>query len=382
VRKQTGTQTIWDENLKKNITVPTYSVYQTDSDTNAAIRASSDANRLGVNAVAGSLIDQVGNAVNTPINYSKLPKAGSTTNITMPKYTQFGAGPQLDTQLAGADNFSADRLRYENALRARQNPQLQQDRELLNHQAVNQGLMPGSQAYDRWIDQQSRKENDAEMTAILAGGEEQQRMFGMDLAASQFGNTALQQMADNAYRQTAGNNQLQDQGFNAQVGMFGLQNTERQNALSERTNEINRPIQQITALMGNGQIQQQPYAGANMPQLPTVDYAGLQQQNYQNQMGAYGQEMNSYNNLVGGAGSLFGTIISKSDIRAKTNIEPLGRVGGHNVYAFDYRDALDGVGRQVGVMAQEVMQTRPDAVLRGADGMLMVDYSKLFGGQN
>jgi hypothetical protein len=33
------------------------------------------------------------------------------------------------------------------------------------------------------------------------------------------------------------------------------------------------------------------------------------------------------------------------------------------------------------VLAQEVLQTRPDAVLRRADGMLMVDYSKLFEGK-
>jgi hypothetical protein len=33
-------------------------------------------------------------------------------------------------------------------------------------------------------------------------------------------------------------------------------------------------------------------------------------------------------------------------------------------------------------MAQEVMQTRPDAVLRRPDGMLMVNYSILFGGSN
>jgi hypothetical protein len=117
-----------------------------------------------------------------------------------------------------------------------------------------------------------------------------------------------------------------------------------------------------------------------MPQLPTVDYAGLMQQQFDNGMGIYEQEMGAYNNLVGGAGSLFSSIIGKSDIRAKTNIVPVGVVDGHNIYEFDYIDPKDGVGRNVGVMAQEVMQTRPDAVLRRADGMLMVNYSILFGG--
>jgi len=382
VRKQTGTQTVWDENLKKNISVPTYSTYQTYSDKENAVYNSDAANRLGVNAVAGTLINNVGKAVSTPIDYSKLPKAGSTANINLPKYSNFAGGPALKTDIAGADDFSADRQRVEDALNARQNPQLQQDRELLNQQAVNQGLMPGSEAYNRWIDQQGRKENDARMSAILAGGQEQSRLVGMDLAAKGFYNTATQGMADNAYRQTAANNANQTANYQAQSNLFGLQNTARQNALAEQQNAINMPIQQITALMGKGQITQQPYQGANMPTLPTVDYAGLMQQNYANQSAAYQQQSANYNNMVSGAGSLFGSVIAKSDIRAKTNIEPLGRVGGHNVYAFDYRDAVDGVGRQVGVMAQEVLQTRPDAVLRGADGMLMVDYSKLFGGRN
>jgi hypothetical protein len=97
-------------------------------------------------------------------------------------------------------------------------------------------------------------------------------------------------------------------------------------------------------------------------------------------MGGYEQEMAGYNNMIGGAGSLFTSILGACDIRLKTNIVPAGVVDGHNIYEFDYIDPADGVGRNVGVMAQEVMQTRPDAVLRRPDGMLMVNYSILFGG--
>ncbi|MCZ0738339.1 tail fiber domain-containing protein [Phreatobacter sp. AB_2022a] len=64
-----------------------------------------------------------------------------------------------------------------------------------------------------------------------------------------------------------------------------------------------------------------------------------------------------------------------SDIRLKRNIERVGTSpGGHALYAFDY---VWGGPRQVGVMAQEVMASRPDAVIRTASGYLMVDYSRL-----
>jgi hypothetical protein len=465
IRKQTGTSQIWDENLGKNITVPTYSAYQTYSKPEEAIYQAGAKNRLGVNKLAGTMIGQVGKAVNKGIDYSALPKAGSTANINLPKYTQFTSGPQLQTSIAdagsinrnianagqinrefgqtqrgvnydlpGAEDFSKDRQKYEDALMARMNPQLQQERDILNQQALNQGLMPGSEAYNRMVDQAGRQANDARYGAILNAGTEQQRMFDMGLAGAnfqnaaqqqeylqqlgrgsftnaaqaqqyqqnaadaafgnaaqaqqwgqnadqaRFGNTANQQMYDNLYRSTAGNNLLQDQTFNAQSSLFGLQNTERGNALYEQNAAINAPIDRIGALMSGGPVSNPQYVGANMPQLANVDYAGLMQQRYENDMAGYNAQSANSNNLIGGAGSLFASIIGACDIRLKKNIVPAGVVDGHNIYEFDYIDPQDGVGRSVGVMAQEVMQTRPDAVLRRPDGMLMVNYSVLFGG--
>jgi len=491
IRKQTGTQQIWDENQGKTISVPTYSTYQSYSPQEQAIYNSGSANRLGANALAGTMIDQVGNVISKPIDYSNLPKAGSTANINLPKYTEFGAGPKLQTSIGnsgpitqnianagdiqgkinnntraattfgqtgskiqydvpGANDFSKDRDKYQAALMARMNPQLAQSRKTLEQQLVNQGLQPGSEAYNRAADQASRQANDARFGAILNAGTEQQRMFDMALGAGNFHNAAnaqdfgqqyqrglfgqagqaqnfgqdlsrgtfandaqaqrfgqnaasaafsndatrqrydelmgraglfnsnTQQMADNAYRQTAGNNTLQDQGFNAQSSLFGLQNTERGNALEELYQARSQPINEITALMSGGQVQQPNYAGANMPSLPNIDWAGLYQNNFDNKMTGYNAASANSNSLIGGAGSLFSSIIAASDIRLKENIVPVGIAHGHTVYEFDYRDPADGVGRHVGVMAQEVMQTRPDAVLRRADGMLMVDYGKLF----
>jgi uncharacterized caspase-like protein len=64
-----------------------------------------------------------------------------------------------------------------------------------------------------------------------------------------------------------------------------------------------------------------------------------------------------------------------SDIRLKQDIVPLVRTaGGFQLYRFRYigDDAV-----YVGVMAQEVAERRPDAVRRGNDGYLAVDYGKL-----
>jgi polysaccharide export outer membrane protein len=64
-----------------------------------------------------------------------------------------------------------------------------------------------------------------------------------------------------------------------------------------------------------------------------------------------------------------------SDVRLKRDIRPLYvRDDGIGVYRYRYiwSDAL-----YVGVLAQEVQEVRPDAVVRGADGYLRVDYERL-----
>jgi hypothetical protein len=64
-----------------------------------------------------------------------------------------------------------------------------------------------------------------------------------------------------------------------------------------------------------------------------------------------------------------------SDIRLKRDITALGqRENGINLYRFRY---LWSDTMHVGVMAQEVAAARPDAVRRGADGYLRVDYARL-----
>jgi hypothetical protein len=64
-----------------------------------------------------------------------------------------------------------------------------------------------------------------------------------------------------------------------------------------------------------------------------------------------------------------------SDIRLKRDIAALGQhTNGLNLYRFRY---LWSDTVHVGVMAQEVATTRPNAVQQGADGYLRVDYARL-----
>lgn len=77
----------------------------------------------------------------------------------------------------------------------------------------------------------------------------------------------------------------------------------------------------------------------------------------------------------GGGGSPFGPGPTPSDRRLKTDIVRLATLpSGIGLYRFRY---IWGGPAWVGVMAQEVLMVRPDAVSRGPMGYLRVDYSKL-----
>ena len=76
-----------------------------------------------------------------------------------------------------------------------------------------------------------------------------------------------------------------------------------------------------------------------------------------------------------GAAALMG-----SDIRLKENIQKVATVNGINLYSWDWNE--DGKTnfpgqKPFGVLAQEIAETRPEAVVENADGWLMVDYAKL-----
>lgn len=74
-----------------------------------------------------------------------------------------------------------------------------------------------------------------------------------------------------------------------------------------------------------------------------------------------------------GGGGQAGT--ASSDIRLKRDIEALGTLSnGLTLYRFKY---LWSDTDMVGVMAQEVLNVAPDAVITGEDGFYRVNYDKL-----
>lgn len=90
---------------------------------------------------------------------------------------------------------------------------------------------------------------------------------------------------------------------------------------------------------------------------------------------------------IGGTGGLFdlgygsrgaglGTAMPwlTSDEQLKENIKPLGKENGHNIYEFNYKGEPQ---KYIGVLAQEVRLTHPEAVKAHESGYLMVNYDAI-----
>lgn len=228
-----------------------------------------------------------------------------------------GLSGQLGGQLPGTDPSS----RFEEG-RALLQPQFQEDRERLSQQLADQGLPIGSDAHTKELNR---------------------------LEASH-------------------GQQLQSLAFNS------VQTTEAQR--SARFNEISSLLgQQQVGGVGFGQFQPQS-SGLD---LFGAEQAGLNRQ-FQAEQASKDRKAAQRAALIGAAGKLGGAGIGAafSDRRLKENIKEVGTSdNGISIYEFDYIDKKHGYGRYRGVMAQEIKQDHPDAIITNKDGIMAVDYSLL-----
>lgn len=197
-----------------------------------------------------------------------------------------------------------------------------------------------------------------------------------------------QYVIDEINRQSGGDYSILKQSLN-EAGQMG---SNRQNL---GANDID-----LSRLNQIGSFKQQNYQNALNNALTTLP--GLRQQDAQGQLGAAANQRQLYGDtqqapLVGlqqlatalgilptveggssssskssssnGIASLF------SDRKLKENIKEAGQENGHNIYEYNYKDDKNKT-RFIGVIAQEVQQTHPEAVCE-VDGYLAVNYDAI-----
>jgi len=176
---------------------------------------------------------------------------------------------------------------------------------------------------------------------------------------------------------------LNTQGANDAYNQLLL--TGRGQATQEALTERNQPINEITALLSGSQVSQPNFVNASTPSIPTTDIAGLNQQNFQNQLGIYNTQNGSNNAMMGGLFSMGGSLGSSairawSDVRLKKDISRVGEVNGMGLYLFRYLNETDATPLHLGLMAQEVLGVVPEAVEVDPSGYMKVNYTVALGG--
>lgn len=276
------------------------------------------------------------------------------------------SAPTQTTQSTNQANFVNERQRIEQGLFDRMAPEHQRQEDQVRTMLANQGLTPGSEAYNRELERLGDQQSRERFNALEMGGAEQQRLQGMlmgqqqqafnqDAQSQQVQNQALQNLfgqyqgaagmglqqqqqafsqglqGQSAYNQALAQQQAlgmqQGQFYNqAQQQMFSqdqarnqqnwqqsmqaaeYQNRLRQQAISEEAMRRGMSLNEMNALLTGAQVQTPQMPGFNtatMGQAPQLLQAAGMQGNYNMQAAQMEQQADSQ--LWGGLGQLAGT---------------------------------------------------------------------------
>jgi hypothetical protein len=386
--------------------------------------------------VATKGVSYVEGMLNTPFDTSNLAQMQSSVSpADMQRFTgqanlgqignaeaqlRAGQAPNLQTSL-GQNTGMAGWDRASDLLMQRLDPQLQRQQERQDAQLAAQGIPVGSEAYTRAKQDLAMQQNDLRTQAQLQAQNVQQNLFGQELQAGQFGNQAMlgqnqaqlanlgftnqaqqadfanqlagmgfnnqqiQQMYQNQMGQQQANNAIAQQQFANQMSGANLSNLARQQGLQEQAYLRNEPLNTLSAVRTGSQVQGPQFVNSfNQATTQGADLLGAAGMQYNAQMGDFNAKQAAQANLNSGLMGLGGAgIMAFSDVRLKQNINRIGTLpNGLPFYSFEYIDAvqghpLAGKGTQVGVMAQEVEQVYPNAVITLDDGYKVVNYGLL-----
>jgi hypothetical protein len=336
--------------------------------------------------LAGNFMGRVAEDYQQPFNWKDLPGMSQGPNATGTGTYQTQSYIPQTTGTTNAPAFADQRQQYTQAMWDAMQPEHQRQTNDTRAMLANQGLTPGSEAYNTELRRLEGNQGLERWNAIQAGGQEQQRMnqqmlaqqqqaFGQGATAGQFYNQAGQQQ----FGQEMGANQ---QNFNQQLQQSNYQNQLRQQAIAEQAQARGMSLNEMNALLTGQMVQPNQMPSFNQASAGTApNYLGAAQMQGQSDMQRYLADQQANAGLWGGIGQAAGAGASLyalgvfSDVRLKSNIE---HVGMHPVGVPIYDYDIFG-RRERGVMAQDLLHVRPDLVLMHPSGYLMVNYGGLNG---
>ena len=426
----TGSYGWTDPSTGQTYNIPTFTSTQTLSPQGQAIKDQTLGTQLNLATMGNQQSARVSGLLSQPFDPSSAaPTAGNAQNIlNVPAAsTSYDAGGPIQSSIggygqqqtsfdtSGAANPNNVQSTYgsgldvnavQQAMWGQMQPGLDVQQNKLQQQLADQGIRPGSAAYNNAMQPFGAQYNNALLQTITGATGQQATEMGIQNQLGQFNNAAQQQAYNeqqgigqfantaqqNMYQQALGAgafaNQAQGQqnaqnsaaatfnnaGLAQQLGQqqsgFNAQNAALNQYLQQAYQQRNQPLNEISALMSGSQLQNPNWLNSPTSQIATTDVAGITNQNFQNQMGIYNAQSQQYNALMGGILGLGAGALKASDRRLKDDITPMGTVlaAGDDgerkelpIYQYSYKQDPASL-RHIGPMAQDVEQIQPGAV--------------------
>jgi len=312
---------------------PTWTAKTSLSDVGQSLLNNQNTTSLGLGSAINAQLGQVQNTMGQGFN---------------PNIPQTQTALQNQGGMQGWDKANA-------LLMQRLQPQMDIQQKSLDAKLANQGVVAGTEAYNRAKMGLGMQQNDLLNQSQLTGLQAGNTLFNQGLSGAQFGNQAQQQ----AYNQALTN--------------------------------YNLPLNTLSALRTGAQVQNPSFINAPAQATTTgPDMLSAAQAQGQYNMGTFNAQQAAQSGANQGLLGLGGTLGAAymmapagSDIRMKENIKAIGWLpNGLPVYEFEYKPEFkdkefNGHGKFVGVMAQDVEKVIPEAVHTLDDGYKIVDYAKL-----
>lgn len=166
-------------------------------------------------------------------------------NMASPNFAQMGEAPTLQREVEGTGMSGWDRANE--LLMSRLRPQMEQRSSALSARLANQGIMPGTEAYNRAMLTSNQADNDLMTQAQLAGSQVQNQMFNQNLAGGNFANQAAVQQNNMGLQNLGFNNATAQQGFGNSMAQTAQNNMAQQNNFAQNLAGYNNPLQQLNA---------------------------------------------------------------------------------------------------------------------------------------
>lgn len=370
-------------------------------------------NNIDVTGIAGGLnrnmrgVDPnaVYDQLNAPVG------GGSDWESLMANYMGGGGGggaaaganyARINTNLSGVDalggDFSGDSKAAQDAIykqwEQQANPGRERAQRAMEQRLANQGLVVGSAAYNdemnRLSQAQSNEANDAGYRSIMAGNQRQNELWQQALAKRQQGVSEQFGIADRDIAQrnadVSSATAMGSAGINAGASNFNARlnalsnryNTDRSTELARRGQLLSADAQRFNQFNTGNTLSR---LGSQLPNFGSggqVDVNGAygignqsNQLNYQGQLQDYNIRSNNDQQAGQNIAQLFAMF---SDRRLKEGIKEVGETkDGQPIYTYRYKGSPM---TQMGVMADEMKKSHPDAVHR-IGKYDAVDYSKV-----